>query len=450
MVTDASQGRSRKESLKEAILNRRMLICVFTGFTSGMPLYVVFQLVPAWLRTEGVGLAEIGFFTLVQMPYIWKFLWSPVIDRYTLPFLGRRRGWMLVTQLAVMMSIAAMGFLEPALSIWAVAYLAAAMAFFSASQDIVLDAYRRELLPDAELGLGNTIHVQAYRLSGLVPGALALILADHMAWHSVFIVVALFMLVGVILTLSIKEAVSEPSPQKTLVDAVINPFLEFFNRKGVTSGLLVLAFLVLYKLGDSMATALQTPFFIDAGFSLTAIGTIAKFAGLIAVIVGGFGGAIVMIKLGINRALWLFGLVQIISIIGFALLSELSVLTEAAILQESAFPNFLTLRYDTGADPLMRWMLGIVVAFEYLGVGLGGAAFVAFMARTTNPVFAATQFALFSALTAVPRTVIGAFTGVMVEHLGWTDFFFVCTALAIPGMLLLFKVAPWNANDETA
>jgi len=450
MVTDASQGRSRKKSFKEAILNRRMLICVFTGFTSGMPLYVVFQLVPAWLRTEGVGLAEIGFFTLVQMPYIWKFLWSPVIDRYTLPFLGRRRGWMLITQLAVMMSIAAMGFLEPALSIWAVAYLAAAMAFFSASQDIVLDAYRRELLPDEELGLGNTIHVQAYRLSGLVPGALALILADHMAWHSVFIVVALFMLVGVILTLSIKEAVSEPSPPKTLADAVINPFLEFFNRKGVTSGLLVLAFLVLYKLGDSVATALQTPFFIDAGFTLTAIGTIAKFSGLIAAIVGGFGGAIVMIKLGINRALWLFGLVQIISIIGFALLSELSVLTEAAILQESAFPNFLTLRYDTGADPLMRWMLGFVVAFEYLGVGLGGAAFVAFMARTTSPVFAATQFALFSALTAVPRTVIGAFTGVMVEYLGWTDFFLVCTVLAIPGMLLLFKVAPWNANDETA
>ncbi len=447
MVTDVSQERSRKESLKEAILNRRMLICVFTGFTSGLPLYVIFQLVPAWLRTEGVGLAEIGFFTLVQMPYIWKFLWSPVIDRYTLPFLGRRRGWMLVTQLAVMISIAAMGFLEPALSIWTVAYLAAAMAFFSASQDIVLDAYRRELLPDVELGLGNTIHVQAYRLSGLVPGALALILADHMAWHSVFIVVALFMLVGVILTLSIKEAVSEPSPPKTLVDAVIKPFLEFFNRKGVAAGLLVLAFLVLYKLGDSMATALQTPFFIDLGFSLTAIGTIAKIAGLIAVFVGGFGGAIVMIKLGINRALWVFGLVQIISIIGFVLLSELAVMTEAAILQQSAFPNFLTLRYDIGADLHMRWMLGIVVAFEYLGVGLGGAAFVAFMARTTNPVFAATQFALFSALTAVPRTVIGAFTGVMVEHLGWTSFFLLCTVLAIPGMLLLFKVAPWNADD---
>jgi PAT family beta-lactamase induction signal transducer AmpG len=420
MVTDASQGRSREESFKEAILNRRMLICVFTGFTSGLPLYVIFQLVPAWLRVEGVGLAEIGFFTLVQMPYIWKFLWSPVMDRYTLPFLGRRRGWMLVTQLAVMLSIAAMGFLQPQLSIWTVAYLAAALAFFSASQDIVLDAYRRELLPDAELGLGNTIHVQAYRLSGLVPGALALILADHMAWHSVFIVVALFMLVGVMLTLFIKEAVSEPSPPKTLVDAIVNPFLEFFNRKGVSSGLLVLAFLFLYKLGDSMATALQTPFFVDVGFTLTQIGSVAKLSGLIAAVVGGFAGGIIMIKLGINRALWLFGLVQITSILGFALLSVV------------------------GTN---LWMLGVVVAFEYLGVGLGGAAFVAFMARTTNPTFAATQFALFSALTAVPRTVVGAFTGVMVEQLGWTSFFLLCTALAVPGMLLLFKVAPWSGDD---
>ena len=420
MVTDASQERSRKESFKEAILNRRMLICVFTGFTSGLPLYVVFQLIPAWLRVEGVGLAEIGFMSLVQLPYVWKFLWSPVMDRYTLPFLGRRRGWMLVMQLAVMMSIAAMGFLEPTLSIWTVAYLAAAMAFFSASQDIVLDAYRRELLPDVELGLGNTVHVQAYRLSGLVPGALALILADHMAWHSVFVVVALFMLVGVLLTLFIKEAVSEPSPPKTLVDAVIKPFLEFFNRKGVAAGLLVLAFLVLYKLGDSMATALQTPFFVDVGFTLTQIGSVAKVSGLIAAVVGGFAGGIIMIKLSINRALWLFGIVQITSILGFALLSVV------------------------GTN---LWMLGIAVAFEYLGVGLGSAAFVAFMARTTNPVFAATQFALFSALTAVPRTVIGAFTGVMVEHLGWTTFFLLCTVLAIPGMLLLFKVAPWNETE---
>ncbi len=446
-MTDASQERSRKESLKEAILNRRMLICAFTGFTSGLPLYILIQLVPAWLRVEGVGLAEIGFFTLVGTPYTWKFLWSPVMDRYTLPFLGRRRGWMLVTQLALMASIASMGFFKPELSIWAVAYLAAAIAFFSASQDIVLDAYRRELLPDAELGLGNTVHVQTYRLAGLVPGSLALILADRLPWEAVFVVVAAFMAVGVILTFVIQEAISQPSPPRTLVDAVVKPFMEFFKRKDVSSALLVLAFMFLYKLGDSMATALQTPFFIDVGFSLTAIGTIAKFSSLIAAIVGGFGGAIVMIKLGINRALWVFGLVQIISIFGFALLNELAVLTEAAILQETAFPNFVTLRYDVGADLHMRWMLGIVVAFEYLGVGLGTAAFIAFIARTTNPTFAATQFALFTALAAVPRTIANAVTGVIVEQVGWTTFFMLCVVVAVPGMLLLFKVAPWNADD---
>ena len=435
------------QSFKEAILNRRMLICAFTGFTSGLPLYILIQLVPAWLRVEGVSLAEIGFFTLVGTPYTWKFLWSPVMDRYTLPFLGRRRGWMLVTQLALMASIASMGFFKPELSIWAVAYLAAAIAFFSASQDIVLDAYRRELLPDAELGLGNTVHVQTYRLAGLVPGSLALILADRLPWEAVFVVVAAFMAVGVILTFVIQEAISQPSPPKTLVDAVVKPFMEFFKRKDVSSALLVLAFMFLYKLGDSMATALQTPFFIDVGFSLTAIGTIAKFSSLIAAIVGGFGGAIVMIKLGINRALWVFGLVQIISIFGFALLNELAVLTEAAILQETAFPNFVTLRYDVGADLHMRWMLGIVVAFEYLGVGLGTAAFIAFIARTTNPTFAATQFALFTALTAVPRTIANAVTGVIVEQVGWTTFFMLCVVVAVPGMLLLFKVAPWNADD---
>jgi PAT family beta-lactamase induction signal transducer AmpG len=404
-------------SIKNAILNRRMLICVFTGFTSGMPLYVLIQLAPAWLRTEGVGLAEIGFFTLVQMPYTWKFLWSPVMDRYTLPFLGRRRGWMLVTQVALVISIAAIGFLDPAFSIWAVAYLAATMAFFSASQDIVLDAYRRELLPDHELGLGNSIHVQAYRLSGLIPGALALVLADHLAWNAVFVIVACFMLVGIVLTLSIAEPTRDPNAPRTIREAVIEPFREFIGRQGFASALLVLAFLFFYKLGDSMATALQTPFFIDVGFSLTQIGTIAKTAALAAVIIGAMMGGLVMIFLSINRALWLFGLVQITSILGFAALAQI------------------------GANP---WALGIAVAFEYLGVGLGSAALIAFIARSTNKAFAATQFALFTALATTPRTLASATTGVIVEQLGWTNFFLICVVLAVPGMLLLFRVAPWH------
>ena len=404
-------------SLREEIFNRRMLICVFTGFTSGLPLYVLIQLVPAWLRVEGVGLAEIGFFALVGFPYTWKFLWSPVIDRYTLPFLGRRRGWMLVTQLALVVSIAVLGFLKPTLSIWVVAYIAIVVAFFSASQDIVLDAYRRELLPDQELGLGNAIHVQAYRLAGLVPGSLALILADFLAWQMVFVVVAGFMAVGVGLTLCIDEAIANPKPPKTMKEAIIEPFREFMLRKGLSSALLILAFMFLYKLGDNMATALATPFYIDIGFSLTQIGSIAKLSSLTAVFIGGLAGGVAMIRLGINRSLWLFGLVQISSILGFVLLSVV------------------------GANP---YVLALVVSFEYLGVGLGTAAFTAFIARETNPVFAATQFALFTALASLPRTVANAITGVIIEQVGYTSFFILCTILAFPGMLILLKVAPWK------
>jgi len=411
-----------QQSFKEALLNKRMLICVFTGFTSGLPLYIIIQLVPAWLRVEGVGLAEIGFFALVGFPYTWKFLWSPIIDRYTLPFLGHRRGWMFVSQLALLVSIGAMGFIKPDLSIWTVAYLAAAVAFFSASQDIVLDAYRRELLPDQELGIGNAVHVQAYRLAGLVPGSLALILADHLPWHIVFVVVAAFMGVGLVMTLLISEAIKDPIPPKTLRAAVIDPFRDFAQRQGLGPAALVLAFLFFYKLGDNMATALSTPFYIDLGFSLTQIGSIAKLASIIAVILGGAIGGIVMVKLSINRALWLFGIVQIASILGFAWLAEV------------------------GANP---WVLGTVVAFEYLGVGLGAAALVAFMARMTSVVFAATQFALFSALASMPRIFANAATGVIVERIGWTSFFLLCTMLAIPGMLLLFKVAPWHESSTT-
>jgi PAT family beta-lactamase induction signal transducer AmpG len=320
-----------------------------------------------------------------------------------------------------LISIAAMGFLKPELSIWTIAYLAAAVAFFSASQDVVLDAYRRELLPDQELGIGNAVHVQTYRLAGLVPGSLALILADHLPWHVVFMIVASFMAVGLIMTLLIEEAIKDPSPPKTLSEAVIEPFREFSSREGLAAAALMLVFLFFYKLGDNMATALSTPLYIDIGFSLTQIGSIAKFASLVAVIVGGILGGIVMVKLSINRALWLFGIVQIASIVGFAWLAE------------------------TGANP---WVLGSVVVFEYLGVGLGAAALVAFMARMTNIVFAATQFALFSALASVPRIFANATTGLIVERLGWTYFFLLCTALAIPGMLLLCKVAPWNEASE--
>ncbi|MCJ8318129.1 MAG: AmpG family muropeptide MFS transporter [Colwellia sp.] len=408
-------------ALKDSIFNRRMLICIFTGFSSGLPLFILYQLVPGWLRSEGVSLTEIGLFSLIGIPYVWKFIWSPFMDRYSLPLLGRRRSWMLLTQISLLLSIACFGFIDPVMNIWSVAYLAAAVAFFSASQDIVLDAYRRELLPDNELGLGNSIYVQAYRLSGLVPGSLAFILADHMSWQYVFLIVAAFMFVGIFLTLSIKEINQKVAPPKTLKEAIVLPFKDFIDRKGLKPALEILVFLFLYKLGDNMATALQTPFFIDLGFSLTEIGVVAKTASLIAMTIGLGVGGIVMIKLSINRALWLFGFVQIFSILGFAALAEIG--------------------HNTYA-------LAMAMGFEYLGVGLGTAAFVAFIAKSTNPAFAATQIALFTALTALPRTFANASTGMIVEQIGWTNFYFLCTVIAIPGMLMLFRVAPWNENKN--
>ena len=411
-----------RESLREALFNRRMLICIFTGFSSGLPLWLLINLLPAWLRSEQVDLTSIGLFALIQFPYTWKFLWSPLVDRYALPLLGRRRGWMLITQIALLVTIPLFGWLEPRLDLWTIAWLAATVAFFSASQDIVLDAYRRELLPDAELGLGNSIHVQAYRVASLVPGALALVLADHMAWRGVFEITALFMLPGIANTLLVAEPVRSRYAPRTLTEAVVEPFHEFLTRAGWLPALLILAFIFLYNLGASMATALATPFYLDMGFSKSEIGLIAKNAGLWASIAGGFLGGLWMIRIGINRALWIFGAVQLVSILGFALLA-----------------------YAHRAD---RVLLALVIAFEALGVGLATAAFVAFIARTTDPRYTATQFALFTSLAVVPRTLVNASTGWLVEQIGWFDFFLLCTGLALPGMALLLRVAPWRERPS--
>jgi PAT family beta-lactamase induction signal transducer AmpG len=394
-----------------------MLICVFTGFASGMPLYVLFQLVPAWLHEGGVSLTEIGLFALVGIPYTWKFAWAPFMDRWVPPFLGRRRGWMVIFQLALIVSIGVLGMYEPAKSTWLIAWLAVAVAFFSASQDVALDAYRRELLPDSELGLGNAIHVQAYRISSLIPGSLALILADSLPWSTVFWITGAFMSVGVVMTLVVSEPESELPPAMGLGEAVKAPFFEYLSRRGWRGVLLVLSFMFLYKIGDNMATALATPFYLDLGFTKTQIGLVAKHAALWPAVAGGLLGGLVMLKLGINRSLWLFGVVQMVSILGFALLASVGDVV---------------------------WMLALVIGFEYLGVGMGTAAFTAFIARETSRTYAATQFALFTALAALPRTFANASTGVIVEQVGWVNFFLICTALAIPGMFLLLRVAPWN------
>jgi MFS transporter, PAT family, beta-lactamase induction signal transducer AmpG len=405
--------------LREVLFTRRMLICIFTGFSSGLPLYVLLTLVPGWLRSEQVDLKAIGLFTLIQFPYTWKFVWSPLLDRFAFPLLGRRRGWMLLTQCALLLSIGLTGGLIPATELTLIAALAALTAFLSASQDIVLDAYRREILSDAELGLGTAVHVNAYKIAGLIPGSLSLILADHFPWPTVFFVTALFMLPGLAMTLMVNEPVVPPGAPRTLRAAVVEPFVEFVSRAGWREALLVLGFIFLYKLGDSMATALATPFYMDMGFTKSEIGLIAKNAGLWPSVIGGLLGGLWMVKLGINRALWVFGMAQALAILGFAALSQL---------------------------PGNRSALACAIGFEALGVGLGTAAFTAFIARTTNPRYTATQFALFTSLAAVPRTLINATTGWIVERTGWFDFYLLCTLLAVPGMVLLWWVAPWNGD----
>ena len=422
-------------SLRERLLNKRILLCIITGFSSGLPLFVLISLLSAWLREGGVDLKAIGLLALVQFPYIWKFVWAPLCDRYGIG-LGRRRTWMLFSQMALIATIPLFGWLSPQTDMTKITGLAILVALFSATQDIAIDAYRRELLKDEEMGLGNVVHVNAYKIAGLIPGSLSLILADHLSWPWVFGITAFFMVPGLVMTIMVKEPPASVQAPSTLRQAIIEPFHEFINRKGWVSAIFVLAFIFFYKLGDSMATSLATPFYLDMGYSKTEIGMIAKNAGLWPNVIGGILGGIWMIKLGMNRALWIFGILQAVVILGFAWLA-------------------------TAGHTLPG--LASVIAAEAFGVGLGTAAFVAFTATTTHPAYTATQFALFTSLAATPRTLANSLTGFLVEGgdiriggstllhidaLGWERFFHLCFAAALPGMLLLFKVAPWRDSAK--
>ncbi|HQW19969.1 MAG TPA: AmpG family muropeptide MFS transporter [Rhodocyclaceae bacterium] len=410
-----------------ALLTRRMLICVLTGFSSGLPLYLLLNLVPAWLFKEGISLREIGAMTLIQLPYTWKFLWAPLLDRYAPPGFGRRRGWMLLTQGGLLLVIGGIGLLSPRLDLSQIVMLALLLAFLSATQDVVIDAFRREILSEQELGLGNSIHVNAYRIAGLIPGSLSMILSEHLPWSQVFAITALFMLPGMVMAFLVNEPQKVRVAPKTLREAVVEPFHEFISRAGINEALLILGFIFLYKLGDSLCTALATPFYLSMGYSSTHIGLVAKNAGLWPAVIGGLAGGLWMTRLGINRALWLFGVVQLLSIFGFAWLAwqgPQSIIATAQLVD-----------------------LALVIGLEALGVGLGTVAFVAYIARATHPAYTATQFALFTSLAALPRSFINAAAGWMIEQLGWFGFFMLCAALAVPGMLLLLKVAPWQKNN---
>jgi len=394
-----------------------MLVTLMMGFSCGLPLLLTITVLQAWMKERGVDLTVIGIMALVGLPYTLKFLWAPFLDRFTLPFLGRRRGWLLVAQVALIFSIAGLGSTDPGNNPWLVAFTAFLVTFFSASQDIVVDAYRREDLPDEELGLGSSLYVNGYRVGMLLASGGGLIMADYIPFSIVYLIMAACILPGVLTTLLAPEPEITLGAPKTIKEAVFNPLDEYFKRQGA---LWILAFILLYKMGDTMASAMTTPFYLDIGFSKTEIGAIVKLFGFWATIAGTLIGGVLMLRLGINRSLWIFGFVQAISTACFALLARIGHSVPA---------------------------LSGVIAFENLSSGMGTAAYIAFMASITNKRFTATQYALLTSLMGVPRVLASAPTGFLAKNLGWVNFFIACTLIAIPGMLLLLKFAPWKSKD---
>lgn len=396
------------------LLSANMLVSFLMGFASGLPLMLTVTLLQAWMREAGINLTTIGLFNLVALPYTLKFLWAPLLDRYAMPFLGRRRGWMLVSQLLLIGAIVWLGVNDPARAPELTALAALLVTFFSASQDLVVDAYRRESLSDIELGPGAAFYQNGYRVGMLLAQGGGLILADHMSYSSVYTLMAGCMLIGVFTTLAVTEKHHAIAPPKSLRDAIVLPLKDYFSRDGAW---LVLAFILLYKIGDNMAFAMTTPFFLDLGFTKTEIGVTVKLFGFWAIIGGGVLGAALMIWLGTNRSLWLFGVLQMISTAGYFVLAEIG-------------------KSDLG--------LAIVIAFDNLAMGMGTAALLAYMAYLTNRQFTAFQYALLSSLMGVPRVLVAAPTGWMAETLGWSTFFIICTLAALPGMILLYWCAPFS------
>ena len=414
---------SRSEYL-EAFRNRRVGMVLLLGFASGLPLALTGGTLQAWMTVEGIDLKTIGIFTLVGLPYTWKFLWAPLMDRFVPPFLGRRRGWIAATQLTLMFGIAVMGVMDPRSAPWALAALAVFVAFASASQDIVFDAYRTDVLRAPERGIGAAVSVLGYRIAMLVSGALALIIAGGgefyglgtitgIGWRSTYLIMAGLMMIGMLAVLWAPEPEVTVVPPRTLEEAVYEPLREFFSRPSAWA---LLGLIILYKLGDAFAGSLSTAFLIrGAGFSPAEVGAINKGMGLIATIVGVLFGGTLMVKLGLYRSLLIFGILQGVSNLMFMWVAI------------------------AGKDYAV---MASAVAVENVCGGMGTTAFVALLMSLCNARFTATQFALLSALASFGRVYVGPVAGYVTDptglDVGWAPFFFITFLTALPGIALVW------------
>ena len=403
-------ARNAEPSALQSIFSQRMLIAGVMGFYAGLPLLLTGSVLQAWMRESSVDLATIGLFALVGLPYTLKFLWAPLLDRFSISRLGRRRSWLLIAQTLLVASLVALAYADPALSPAIVAGCALAIALFSATQDAVIDAYRRESLADTEQGLASSFYVNGYRVGMLLASGGGLIIADFSGFQHMYLIMAAIMATALPVTILAKEPEPHPDHPKTLNQAVVRPFVEFLKRR---DALLILLFIVLYKSGDTMASHMTMPFYLDLGFSKTEIAAVVKLFGFWATILGGLLGGVLILRIGIFAALWLFGLLQAISTAGFAVLANLGASTPG---------------------------LAAVISFENISGGMGTAAFIAYMASQTDRRFSATQYALLSSLMGVPRVFIAVPTGWLAQTVGWQPFFLICTAAAIPGLLLLLRL----------
>ncbi|MGE3319806.1 MAG: MFS transporter [Candidatus Berkiella sp.] len=393
----------------KVLLQKKMLLILLLGFASGLPLGLSASTLQAWYAMDGVNMVTIGFLALVGQPYVYKFLWSPVLDKYRLPFLGLRRGWMIFTQLSIMVVLVGMAFMRPATDPYQLAFLALCLTFLSATQDIAIDAYRTELLKVEERGMGTSMAVTGYRIAMLVSGGLTMIIAHYSSFSFTYLLMAALMGIGVFATLWGKEPAHYRDPSVNFFVACLLPFKEFFSRKHAYA---LLAFIVLYKLGDAFAGSLTTAFLLKGvGFTLKEVGLINKTIGLIATLFGVFVGGVLMVRLGLFRSLLYFGILQ-------------------------AITNLLFFALAVVGQHLP--LLVATVFLENFSGGLGTAAFMALVMSLCNIRYTATQFALLSSFSAIGRVFVGPASGYLVEMVGWADFFVWTVIFAVPGLLLLW------------
>ncbi|MBC7540373.1 MAG: AmpG family muropeptide MFS transporter [Bacteriovorax sp.] len=395
-----------------------MLVVLILGFASGLPLGLTAGTLQAWMKTANVDIGTIGLFSLVGLPYSLKFIWSPIMDRYIPPLLGRRRGWIFLTQIGLVITIAALGFCNPQLTPKYMAFFAVCVAFFSASQDIAIDAYRIEVLDENELGAGASVNVMGYRIAMIVSSALALILSDHIPWSSVYLIMAACMLIGIFASVLGPEPKNTEAPPKTLSEAVYKPFTEFFSRAGAVE---MLIFILIYKMDVAFAMAITTPFMMDLGFTKTDIGAVLKGVGMFSTIGGTLMGGALLSKWGIKKSLWCFGIIQALSGFSFFMLAKLG----------HNYPMMVT-----------------AVCVENICSGLATAAFTAFMMNICDKRYTATQFALLTSFMAITRTLVQAPSGFIMKSVGWEMYFIISILISIPGLFLLTRYNKWQVHHR--